>query len=87
MPTLEQCGGVDGISVKCHGNQQLVREILQRLRVKTVHSQNLQGLTVVCGYSSAILGAVFVDGEKVNVQVAFDGKTITVGSPLILDSF
>ncbi len=87
MQTLELCGGVDGLSVKIGGNEQLLREILQKLRVKTVHSQNLQGLTVVCGYSSAILGAVFVDGKKVNVQVAFDGEIITVGSPLILDSF
>lgn len=85
--TLKFCDSVEGISIKCEGDEEFVGEILQRLRVHTVKCQCLQGVTVISGYSAVIVGGVFADGQKINVQAAFDGQTVTVGSPLIPDSF
>lgn len=84
---LSQCGGVDGISVKFHGTAEDFSLLQQRLFLKVTSRQQFEGLTVLCGKSEKIRGGIFLDGNFVNLQMAFDGETITVGSPLILDSY
>ncbi len=85
--TLEKCSGVDGISIKFCGDGQTFENLQHRLRLQHKQSVVLDGLTVVCGFSNKFCGGVSVDGQKVNVQIAFDGETITIGSPLILDGY
>ena len=85
--TLAQCDGVDGISVRYPATEKDFYAMLNHFDVMEVSRYEDGALVAVCGYSSKILGGVMLDGEKVNVQVAFDGETLTVGYPLILDSY
>ncbi len=82
---FSKCENVDGISVRfpCEN----FSKILQKLHLQSMRSHSLDGVWVVCGYTSQIRGGIVIDGQKVNVQVAYDGQTVTIGSPLILDSF
>lgn len=85
--TLQMCSQVDGISVKIAGNEQTFCTLLKRLQMEVCSVQQLGNLQVVCGRSSKISGGIVLDGKSVNLQMAFDGNTITLGSPLILDSY
>lgn len=85
--TLAACSDVDGISVSFEATEGDLEEMLNRFDVRKVSVFNSGALVAVCGYSNKIYGGVNLDGETVNIQVAFDGETLTVGYPLILDSF
>lgn len=84
---LSCCGGIDGISVRFYGDEQTFDNLRRCIRLQSSECIVLDGVTVISGFSDAICGGVCLDDRKVNVQIAFDGTTITVGSPLILDSF
>ena len=85
--TLSACRGVDGISVRFAATENDFDEILRRFNLQVTSSFCDGHLVAVCGHSAQILGGVNVDGNLVNVQVAFDGATLTIGYPLILDSY
>ena len=84
--TLQQCSGIDGISVKFGGTRQDFDNLIRQFGLSD-DVQMLGELSVVCGNSKLVRGGVILDGQLVNVQIAFDGETVTVGYPLILDSF
>ena len=85
--TLKQCSGVQGVSVSFDGNEQDVERIADLLHLDIVSNYELCGLVVTCGVSSRIRGGVTVDGNRVNVQIAYKDGVVTVGSPLILGSY
>ena len=85
--TLDSCACVDGISVRICGDAQTFSKLQQQLGLVVCSVQQLDNLHVVCGRSNKVLGGVLLDGKIVNIQMAFDGETITLGYPLILDSF
>lgn len=85
--TLAACQNVDGLSIRFFGTLDDFNALQASLNLQVSSVQQLQNLTIVCGYSNKICGSIMVEGNRVNVQMAFDGQTITVGSPLILDSY
>lgn len=85
--TLQMCTQVDGISIKIAGNEQTFCALIEKLKMKVSSRQQLGNLQVLCGRSNKISGGIVLDGKLVNLQMAFDGNTITLGSPLILDSY
>lgn len=84
---LTRCKSVDGFSVSFKGTEQDVVRILQLFNLKVTSTLNLDGLQIVCGNSGKLLGGVILDGETVNLQIAYKDGTVTVGSPLILGSY
>ena len=84
---LARCKEVDGFSVSFVGSEQDVESIGQFFNLKVTSTLNLDGLQIVCGHSAKLIGGVFLDGEKVNLQIAYKDGIVTVGSPLILGSY
>ncbi|MDE7454361.1 MAG: hypothetical protein K2M64_00845 [Clostridia bacterium] len=85
--TLSNCNQVDGISVSFDGVLQDVDDVFNRLNATLISMQQFDDLLIICCNSPRIKGGVTVDGNSVNVQIAYcDGK-ITVGYPLILGSY
>ena len=84
---LLQCKHVDGTSFSFVASTKEVQKLVQQLGVIVHTTQNLGKLTILCGYSPKIVGGVYLDGNKTNVQIAFDGNKITIGSPLILGDY
>lgn len=85
--TFAGCDNVQGISVKFEGNTEDFWNVVRRLNLNITSRQRFDNLVVLCGKSNKIACGVWLDGNLVNVQIAFDGKNVTVGSPLILDSY
>lgn len=84
---LANCQGIDGVSFCFDGSKVDVERLLCKLLTRIHTTQTIGNLVVFCGYSPKITGGIVVDGHKTNVQIAFDGNTITIGSPLILGSY
>lgn len=84
---LTRCNGVQGISVTFAGTAEDFAALLKYYRVEASEVVNIGHLIVVSGVSGAIRGGIFVAGKRVNVQVAFDGQSVTVGSPVIFGDY
>ncbi len=84
---LTDCDKVDGVSVTFEGGRSDVDRVAQALGVNGIAEYQLDDVSVFCGYSYKINGGVTLDGNRVNVQIAFGKGTVTVGSPLILGSY
>lgn len=87
LETLAKCDGVDGVSVSFSGTDDDVQRLISFFRLDTLSSNLLDDLTVICGHSAKIQGGVWIDGQLVNLQIAYRNGTVTVGSPLILGSY
>ncbi|MCM1289769.1 MAG: YwmB family TATA-box binding protein [Corallococcus sp.] len=84
---LAGCNGIDGLSVKFAATQSDFDQICRYFGIREVSRWQSGNLVSVCGLSDKICGGIDLCGEKVNVQAAFDGNVVTVGFPLILDSY
>ena len=84
---LAQCKDIDGFSVSFSGTEQDVTRIKQLFKLKVTSTLNIDGLQIVCGNSAKLTGGVNLDGQTVNLQIAYKDGTVTVGSPLILGSY
>ena len=84
---LSHCKDVDGFSVSFTGTLHDVERIAQLFNLNVTSTLNLDGLQIVCGNSRKLTGGVKLDGEAVNLQIAYKDGTVTVGSPLILGDY
>ncbi len=84
---LSHCSGVDGVSVRFDATQDDFDALCRSFEIRAVSYWQSGNLVTVCGHSNKISGGVDLAGQAVNIQVAFDGETLTVGYPLILDSY
>ena len=84
---LARCSGVDGFSVCFEGTAKDVDRVSRLFDLKVTSTLNLDGLQIVCGNSAKLKGGVNLDGDMVNMQIAFKDGVVTVGSPLILGDY
>lgn len=59
----------------------------QSLNLKIISCGEVAGRLVLTGFSSKLRKFVYVNGQRVNVQVSLSTDLVKVGSPLILGSF
>lgn len=85
--TLAHCSQLDGFSVSFDGSFADVQNLLNKLDVTVIDTQQLDGVTVICGVTRRIRNGVFVGGKYVNVQIAYNRGAVTIGSPLILGDY
>lgn len=64
-----------------------VDDILKLLNASVVSRQNIDDLCVVCAYTAAFDKCIYVDGKKVNVQIAQKDGQVVAGFPSILTGF
>lgn len=68
-------------------NNKSVNYIQQKLNLKIVSKFNSCNGLEILGYSNKLKNFVYVDGKKVNIQIASNKTNIVVGYPLILQGF
>ena len=77
---------VVGQSVKFEGDKQNFEQTAKSLG-KIVFCYQAGDIFVVEGFCQSFDGWVVSQNQKINFQLAFDGKYITVGTPTILGGF
>lgn len=85
--TLLKCTEIDGISAKFFQSSKWVEKFLNQLKFCAKDVRECGGTTVMCGYSPLIKGGIVVDGEKINLQIAYGQDTVVMGYPLIMEGF
>lgn len=77
-----------GISVKIENKQlQDIDRLIVRLRINVSGREDAGGIIIVTGYSKYFDRCLIVGGRRINVQIAFNKGTLTLGTPLILGSY
>lgn len=84
---IARCAEIDGLSVSFSGSNKDVQRLADLFCLKNISVCEIDDLTVVCGKSNKVKGGIWIDGVKINVQIAYHNGTVTVGSPLILGSY
>jgi len=69
------------------GGEDDIEALIKKLRVKTLFTQKVGSIDIIYGYSPRLKGGVYLDGQKVNLQIARRGEVITAGTPVILGSY
>lgn len=81
------CSGVDGVSLSFSATEKQFYEITEQCGFTFCREEKFENLITVCGYSPKLSGGIYIDGCKINLQAAYSGGTVYIGSPLILGSF
>ncbi|MDD2227422.1 MAG: hypothetical protein PHH71_02455 [Clostridia bacterium] len=74
-----------GYCIKIEGAKQDIEHLLDKIQV--AKTEIVDGIEILYGYMYGFLFSTFIDGKKVNVQIAFNDNTVTIGSPIILGSY
>lgn len=74
-------------AVQFYADQTELDGILKKIKFIELSSEQIEGIEIVYGFSSCCDTAVFLQGKKVNVQIAkVDGRAI-LGFPMILTGY
>lgn len=74
-----------GESVRYHGDR--AQEILQKFDAEVLFIEEAAGITNYYCYSPALKNELALNGKRVNLHVACDGRETAAGTPLIFGGF
>lgn len=80
-------GNASSESIKFLGSEKDIQYFINTTDMKIIDEQNLANIKVIYGYSPRFKDFVVINGERINVQIAQRGRTITIGLPLINGSY
>lgn len=61
--------------------------ILDNLKAKIVSVEQVDDIKIIYGYINNLSNYIIDNGNKVNIQIAYKNKLVTVGYPIILGSY
>lgn len=79
--------GLKGECVRFNGKPEDVEIARKKLNLRVIKSQQMGDVYTVYGYSPLLARSVSMEGEKINVQIAYSKGRISIGTPLILGSY
>ena len=74
-----------GYCIKIEGVKQTIEHLLDKVQI--AKTEIIDGIEILYGYVHGFLFSTFINGKKVNVQIAFNDNTVIIGSPIILGSY
>ena len=77
---------VYGESVSFRGSIDDFENLLEIMKLEYTY-ENVGEIIVVSGYIPHVKYLAYVNGQKKNIQLAFNNGVISIGSPLILGSY
>lgn len=84
---VTQCKDVQGVTMTFEGTRQQAMDVLSSLSADIIDIQQLDSIMTVYAHSPLVRGGIVVDGNLVNIQIAYCDGVVHVGSPLILGSY
>ena len=70
-----------------NGTEDDISLIIENLDIKIIDQQIIEKRTIYYGYSPRLGATIPYKNSKVNIQLVYHQKKISIGSPLIYDSF
>lgn len=78
---------ITGISFTFSGGDKEIDDFLKRVDAVVLNCESVGNITSCFAYSRKLKNGIHVDGNLVNIQIARNGNTITIGSPIILGEY
>ena len=76
-----------GESVKFNANFGEFVDLKNKLLCKVCYFEEIDNITTYYGFNKKLNNSIIIDNKAVNIQIAFNGEQIVVGTPVILGSF
>ncbi len=76
----------ESVRIKDYTNSQL-KNLKTNFEKKKVFEETIDNMQIIYCYDRALTNFVFVDGKKVNIQIAISTNEINIGYPLILNGY
>lgn len=83
----QQLSGILGESVSFCGDKVDGLNFLSNFDYTTILVENIDGIWTLYAYSPKIENFVFVNNQKVNIELAVNKNIVTIGSPIIVGSY
>ncbi len=68
-------------------SKQEVMKIIDGLNVDTVMLENIDGIYTFYGYNKMKSNLVYINNQKVNIELAYKDGIVTIGLPIILGDY
>ena len=78
---------ITGISFTFCGGDKEIDDFLKRVDAVVLNCESVGNISSCFAYSRKLSNGIRVDGNLVNIQIARNGNTITIGSPIILGEY
>lgn len=82
-----RAANVRGETMSFTGDESDFEALINKLNLKKTIYQNSSDAKTVYGYSRKLRGYVYVDGEKVNIQIVLKDGQVIAGTPVIFGSY
>ena len=78
-----------GESVKFNSSFSKIEKIINLYNIKVIKDEKVGEIYSLYGYStnSNLTNMISVDGEKTNIQIAFNNNFMVIGTPIILGDY
>ncbi|MBQ0017017.1 MAG: YwmB family TATA-box binding protein, partial [Clostridiales bacterium] len=83
----KQLDNIKGESITFKGSKSKILSYLKILNAEIVLTENMDNIYSVYAYSKNIPDYVYINHQKVNIQISCTDDTVSIGTPLILGSF
>jgi len=85
--TAKLLDSITGISFTFSGGDKEIDDFLKRVDAVVLNYESVGSITSCFAYSRKLKNGIRVDGNLVNIQIARNDNTITIGSPIILGEY
>lgn len=81
---IQECKDFDAIQFYLTED---LEEFFKRMKFETIKTSNIENIDIYYGYTPYYQNCIFMDGKKINMQVAVVDQNIIAGFPLILTGY
>ena len=84
----KQLSHTTGVSITFNGNAKDIASLLSKYSINVLEQCNITpDIVSYLGYSRQFDSSILIDNKTINVQIARNKNTITIGCPIILGSY
>lgn len=83
----QQLDSVDGESISFQGTKNDALNFLSQFDYEIVFSEVVEDIFIIYAYCPKITNYVYVNNQKINIELAVNKSNITIGTPLIIGSY
>lgn len=78
---------LQGESIVFEGNRQDAFDYLSHYNTQIVLTENVDGIFILYAYVPNIYDSIYINSQKVNIELAVKNNVITIGCPIILGDY
>lgn len=83
----QQLDSIDGESISFQGTKNDALKFLSQFDYEIVFTEMVEDIFIIYAYCPKITNCVYVNNQKINIELAVNKSNITIGTPLIIGSY